>query len=200
MKTRSSKNERKNSENSHTVPFPPKERTPSRTRAIRRSLTSPSQNLSPESLIGLSSHQLDTSELILQASLTSSSRNLPSRAPQSMSDPPRPALGHSTARRERGYHLIQKPRPQEYKDFINAQKNTQPEFVPRPPVDPLPPISASKTGRKVQKSDIRYKRPEDARMPVGPTGSSGQITEVVVEPVSSPERPLRKMQNSNSRQ
>lgn len=199
LKTLSQKADKNIPDKANTVPAPPREGTPSR-RTRRRTTPSPSpNNSSSDSLVNLSSHQLDTSELILQASLSNRGigRSLPTRPAQSHANPARPAHGHSAARRERELHLINRQRPTDYKEIINAQQSTDRELIPRPPADPLPPISSSKNARKIRSNESRCELNVDSRKGRRSTSHGGEITEVVVDPLSSPERTWKKAQNSS---
>eukprot|EP00795_Rhopilema_esculentum_P015595 gene15595-6865_t len=185
------------------VPAPPREGTP-RTRALRRTATSPTtRSFSPSEDAYFTSHQVDISELPVQSAIAIKGKNLPSRPAQSLSNPARPALGHSAARRERELHLYSRPKPSDYKDFINAPlKGNDVNFLPKPPAAPLPPISASKNGRQQNVSNMRQSKEKgltDSRhKKISARG--GEITEVVVDPLSSPERTWRKVQDSKYRE
>ena len=181
------------------VPTPPREGTPNtKSRHLRRSITSPvTRSLSPGDSLGAASHQVDVSDLPLQSVVTIKGKNLPSRPAQSLSDPARPALGHSAARRERELQMYSRPKPADYKDFINVpQKGSEPKILPRAKAEPLPPISASRTGRQhaIQNLNSNKHKSEGKN---NKRSNKGEITEVVVEPLSSPERTWRKMQDSH---
>ena len=178
------------------VPAPPSEGAPSVHRHIRRSITSPiTRSMSPADALAVS-HQLDASDLPLDSVVTIKGKTLPSRPAQSLFDPARPALGHSAANRERRLHLYSRPKPTDYKEFIDVQhKVTEADIAPKAPIEPLPPISASKHGRQhsIQRLKTKTNKTEGSSSKLS---SRGEITEVVVEPLSSPERTWRKLQNS----
>ena len=178
------------------VPAPPSEGAPSVHRSIRRSITSPiARSFSPVDAFAVS-HHLDVSDLPLDSVVTIKGKNLPSRPPQSHFDPARPALGHSAANRERKLHLYSRPKPADYKEFIDVQqKVNNAEIVPKAPIEPLPPISASKQGRQhsIQRMKTKNNKAEGNN---SKRSNRGEITEVVVEPLSSPERTWRKLQDS----
>ena len=181
------------------VPTPPRGRTPNtRSRPLRRSITSPtSRSISPGGTIGVASHQVDVSNLPIQSMVAITGKNLPSRPAQSMADPPRPALGHSAARREREIHLCSRPKPVDYKDFINSQQiNNDRGIAPRVPQEPLPPISASRIGRQHAAQSMAHSKQKSDGKSMKRSGRGNEVTEVVVEPMGSPERTWRKMQDS----
>lgn len=187
--------------NGPIMPTPPREGTPnSRTRLIRRSVTSPSpaaRSFSPDDLMGSASHQVDISNLPVHSAVAVKGKNLPTRPAQSMSDPARPALGHSAARRERELHLYSRPKPVDYKDFINIQQiSSEPNISARAPQEPLPPISAARSGRQHAVQSMKHENRKPDGKNVKRTNRGNEITEVVVDPLSSPERTWRKMQDS----
>ena len=183
--------------NGPIVPTPPSEGYPSMSRPTRRSITSPlMRSLSPGDSMGAASHQVDVSDLPLGSAVTIRGKNLPHRPAQSLSDPARPALGHSAARRERKLHLYSRPKPTDYKELIDVQQQSiEHDITPKARIEPLPPISASKNGRQHAVPHLKTK----SNRPEGNTSTRsnrGEITEVVVEPLSSPERTWRKLQDS----
>lgn len=179
--------------NEPMIPAPPREGTPTgRSRLLRRSVTSPiARSMTPEDSLGLTSHQVDVSEI--QNAAATKSKSYPARPHhQSISDPPRPALGHSAARRERELVINSRPKPTDYKELIAVQRNAQPPIFPKPPAEPLPPILASKIGRRHPGQARQSRDTKNSKN----ASRGGEITEMVVEPVSSPERTWRKAQDS----
>ena len=175
------------------VPTPPREGTPPISRHMRRTITSPiARSLSPVDSPG----PLDVTDLPLESVIAIRGKNLPSRPPQSMLDPARPAIGRSAARRERKLHLFARPKPADYKEFIDVQQNMdEPDVVPKAQMRPLPPISASKAGRQHALQDMKNKNSKPERKNIK-RSNRGEITEVVVDPLSSPERTWRELQDS----
>eukprot|EP00794_Sanderia_malayensis_P014371 gene14371-15869_t len=176
------------------TPTPPQDGSPPKSHVRRKTSPSPIlQSVSSDHQMELASHHLNTSEFILQTSLPSKIQyNLPSRPAQSIHNPARPALGHSFLRRDRELQLLHRQQPSDYKDIINAQRSTENEVTPKPPTDPLPPILAGKSSRRV-----RSKQSDKSRQNARRVSSNGEITEVVIEPVGSPERVWKKAQNSS---
>lgn len=180
------------------TPLPPTSESPTRRRNynLRRSVTSPSASkagIIQES----SSHQLIASESVLQNSVQkTNSTRFSTRYKQSLTDPARPAAGHSQVRRERELKFANasKPKPTDYEDIIRLSQSHE-VIQKSTTIEPLPPIT-TRSGRQLRepiKTRSRVLRSNKAT-----ANSRGEIETVILDAnLPSPERNYRRIQNSS---
>lgn len=178
------------------LPPPPSE-SPTRRRNynLRRSATSPSASKAGV-IQESSSHQLIPSDYILHNSVPKvNATRFSTRYKQSLSDPARPAAGHSQARRDRELKFASpsKPKPSDYEDFIKISQSQ--EVIKESTIEPLPPIT-TRSGRQLRepiKTRSRLLRSNKAT-----ANSRGEIETVIMDAnLQSPERTFRQIQNSS---
>lgn len=155
-----------------------------------------------------------TSAAAGKSKVMSSSSRMPKQQPlREDSGPARPSIGLSQARKDRhgdlrlsnsGVALTQRRamgkaqpvhRPNDYEEIMKLSKSTDKSgdltvpVAPPTKAEPLPPIVTS-NGRQIRKG-----RPTGGQ-PTKPARSSREVEQLVVEPISSPDKHLRTTANS----